>query len=333
MIALALAASVAAPALMPPGFAGVAVVVEAASGRVIAGGPAGTVALEPRRRFDLTSRWRLASFTKQVVATLVMQSVEAKRLALDDDVSRWLPAFAGRGVTVRSLLTHRSGVAYPDASDAAVNDYYARDEAGQRAFCGDAPRAAAGGAVQYNNCDYVVLGALLERIERKPWFALVEQRVNRRAGTRFTLDDTGAYIGSFDGKREQPVRAQAFGAAGGLHGSVRDVIAFDRALMTGKLVSPASRAALWAGDPANGSVALGQWSYVARLQGCERPQAIVERRGQIGGVQLRNFIFPASGRMLVVLTDRGRQEFGEVWQGRGVSYDMASAAVCTGGPR
>jgi hypothetical protein len=55
-----------------------------------------------------------ASLTKVVVtATAVLQQVERGQLILDAPVARWLPAFAAHGkgaITVRHLLTHRSGL-------------------------------------------------------------------------------------------------------------------------------------------------------------------------------------------------------------------------------
>jgi len=59
---------------------------------------------------------RIASVSKLVVAIGVMKLVEAGKLDLDSDVSRWLrwplrnPAFPDRPVTLRQLLSHTSSV-------------------------------------------------------------------------------------------------------------------------------------------------------------------------------------------------------------------------------
>ena len=74
----------------------------------------------------------VASFTKAVTTVAVLQLVERGRIELDDPVSRWLPGLAtpnvltgfdadgapllrpaARPITVRQLLAHRSGLAYP----------------------------------------------------------------------------------------------------------------------------------------------------------------------------------------------------------------------------
>ncbi len=53
----------------------------------------------------------LASVTKVVATTTAaMMLVEEGRLALDRPVGEYLSAFAGRPITVRDLLAHRSGL-------------------------------------------------------------------------------------------------------------------------------------------------------------------------------------------------------------------------------
>ena len=120
----------------------------------------------------------------------------------------------------------------------------------------------------------------------------------------------------------------AMGIGGALVGTVADALAFDRALMNGTLVSDKGTALMWTGDPALGFVALGALSFSAPLAGCEGDVKLVERRGSVDGVQMRNIIAPDEQLALLVFTDNADAEFGEIWQGKGVSYDLASAAFC-----
>ena len=81
----------------------------------IAGQPVAELALGQRRpglpmQTDTLVLW--LSSTKPIVAAAVMQQVERGRLALDEPVATYLPAFAEGGkqaVTVRHLLTHTAG--------------------------------------------------------------------------------------------------------------------------------------------------------------------------------------------------------------------------------
>lgn len=91
---------------------------------------------------------------------------------------------------------------------------------------------------------------------------------------------------------------------------------------------PPSVPPAWKGDPHFGYVALGVWSFPAPLQGCSGAVDLVERRGEIGGVEVRNLLAPELGKALVVFADKAGLDFGKIWQGKGLSYRLASAAFC-----
>ena len=93
------------------------------------------------------------------------------------------------------------------------------------------------------------------------------------------------------------------------------MLLFDRALMDGVLLGDEALAQLWNGDPAAGSMALGQWVFEAPLSGCGTPVRIVERRGEIGDYQLRNIMLPDLGIAVALATDQPDFDFGEIWSG------------------
>lgn len=288
--------------------------------------------------------WRWASVTKQMIATLVLQEVVAGRVDLDQPVARYLPGFKSTNaglVTVRQLLRHQSGLPNPDdtaATPEAVPAYDAPGYTGSRdaltGYCAGPVKGVPGGNWEYNNCDYIVAGALLQAVTGKSWQALVQSRIAKPLGMK-TL---GAYptsrqiiAGTVDGKPETGYDLTAFGASAGLFGSVEDLWKFDRALMTGKLLPDTARAQMWDGQPKLGSIALGQWVFSASLKSCTKPVRIVERRGAIGGIEVRNFILPDADVVAIIFVNRASYAFGEVWQGKGFSYDLLSAAACAEG--
>ena len=93
-------------------------------------------------------------------------------------------------------------------------------------------------------------------------------------------------------------------------------------------VSSESAETLWRGEPSLGYVALGAWGFTAPLDGCAEPVRLVERRGIVDGVQTRNLLAPDLGRALILFTPDAGQEFGEIWQGEGLTHDLAAAALC-----
>lgn len=288
-----------------------------------------------------SGRWRWASVTKQIVAVLVMQEVAKGRIAPDTPVATYLPGFRSPNaklVTVRQLLRHQSGLPNPDdtaATPEAIPAYDAPGYTGSRdpltGYCAGPVKGPPGGNWAYNNCDYIVLGALLESVTGKPWSRLVRERIAGPHG----LVNLGAYptarptvVGTIGGKPDTGYDLGAFGAAAGLFGTADDLWRFDRALMKGKLLTDAARAEMWDGQPKLGGIALGQWSYTVPIKGCANPMRIVERRGQIGGVQLRNIILPEWDAVVIAFADHDSVDFGEIWQGKGVSHDLIAAAFC-----
>lgn len=350
MIALLLAAALVAAPHAALDKAVDAAAAQGFAGEVLVGGAGAAYARTvsaPGRPHARGALWRWASVSKQVTATLVMQEVAAGRLSLDDTLARRLPAFSGPTagkVTLRMLLQHTSGLPNPDDTPTGaggVPDFYLRTTPGAGGpadalgFCAGAPKAKPPAAFSYNNCDTIVLGAVLERSSGRPFATLLRERVAMPLKLRSVgLAQNGRRIPRLtpglgeDGGLEPRIELGAFGPAGAIYGSAEDVLAFDLALLDGRLLGERERAVAWAGDPKLGYVALGVWGFEAPLKGCEGPVRLVERRGEIGGVEVRNLLAPDRGRALVVFADRAGFPFGELWQGRGVGYDLASAAFC-----
>lgn len=286
--------------------------------------------------------WPFASITKQFIAVLLMQEVGAGRIRLDEKLGSYMPALAGTAaaaVTVRQLLMHQSGLPNPDETPADANGVPAFYKAGPGAadpatFCAGPAKAAAGGNWSYNNCDYILAGELLRAVTGRPWFDLVQERMAKP----LYLTELGAFpakvpvvAGQIDKKPEPPRNIARYGASGALYGSALDLLRFDFELMQGKLLNTPLLAEMWASDPDQGYIALGQWSFPAPLKGCAAPMRLIERRGAIGGIQVRNYILPEIEVAVVLFSDQGEFDFGEIWQGKGFAHDALSLAACPQG--
>lgn len=283
-------------------------------------------------------RWPWASVTKQVMAVLTMQQVDRGRLSLDAPAVRYLPQLAkgAPSPTIRQLLQHRAGLRNPEDTPKDAEGwpawFTASDDALGWCLTG---RTAPGGDWRYNNCDTLVLGAVLEKVTGRSVPALFAERIARPLKLEATgfasrierrnsgLPDTAVAITP----QERAILAR-FGAAGGLVGTPLDLLAIDRALMAGTLLSPAARESMWAGDPKLGYMALAQWSFDAPLKGCAAPVRLIERRGGIGRFQVRNILLPAQGKVLMLFTADGDFDFGEIWQGKGLSHDLLAKVAC-----
>ncbi len=202
-------------------------------------------------------------------------------------------------------------------------------------YCARSGARRPGARVADNSCDYLVLGAVLEHVTGRPYAELVDRQLARPLGlTSLRVQrpagwGAGATVGYLAAGAPEPAfDLGAYGAAGALHGTPADLLAFNRALLAGPLLEPASRAALWAGDPALGGAALGGRAFRAALAGCAAPVRLVERRGAVGGVQVRNVLAPERGVSVVVFANTARPDLGEARRGRGLTHALVRAALC-----
>lgn len=225
----------------------------------------------------LSDRFPLASVMKQVTALLVMQEVEAGRLALADPLGALLPdvPLAAREVTVRQLLQHRSGLPAPETGvpEGEVPAFYLRpptalgDSEAEALGC-LAGVSAPAGEFRYNNCDYIVLGAVLERRTGRPFAALVRERVIDRLGlaswgVATRTDPTPALVPGHtsDGRRGPAIALATYGASGALYGDAIDLARWSRALLAHELLGAAATATMLTGEKELGYQALGSWAY------------------------------------------------------------------------
>lgn len=285
----------------------------------------------------LDQRWRWASITKQLVATVTMQQVSAGRIQLDAPIIRYWPDFpnAERGaITIRHLLQHMSGLPDPDDTPSLPSGlpaFYGSDQtidASAEGYCAGPSHEEPGREYHYNNCNYIVLGALLERITGQTITALLDAM---SPGSQALFPNGAPTVPGFHhGEAEPTIRFEAYGTAGGLNGTLFDLWRFDRALMRGDLLDPDAREEMWTGNPAIGYAALGQWVFPAPLAGCETSVRLVERPGAIGGVQGRNYIFPEQDMAVIAFTSRSEAEFplGHIVGDRNFAFDLLSAVMC-----
>jgi uncharacterized protein YbbC (DUF1343 family)/CubicO group peptidase (beta-lactamase class C family) len=142
-----------------------AVLIVGHDGRVVYRKAYGSRAIEPQREaMTLDTVFDCASLTKVIATTTaIMQLWEQGKLRMNDPVAKYLPEFGQNGkqdITIRQLLVHYSGLA-PDLDLATA--WEGKETAYRMAFEG-APERPPGAAFVYSDINFVVLGALVERL-------------------------------------------------------------------------------------------------------------------------------------------------------------------------
>ena len=199
--------------------------------------------------------FRIGSITKQFTAAAVCQLVETFDVDLDEDMNVYVPDFPtlGHTVTVRHLLTHTSGI----PSYTSLGEEWSRtvplelshDEL--LGFVKDRPfDFAPGSAFLYNNTGYYLLGVLLENVTETEYGALMQERFFGPLGMDRPLYASNARLirnraqgyRFLDGElsNDRPIGLSQPGAAGALASTASDLVRWEIALRTGKVVEPAT---------------------------------------------------------------------------------------------
>lgn len=277
-----------------------------------------------------------ASVTKQVAALLVMQEVEAKRISLDAPIGTYLPGTSS-AITVKQLLQHTSGIGDPEAGTAEdqLPAFYLRPRIGTAREEADGCLALApgeAGAFHYNNCDYIVIGAILEHVTGTSFAGLVHARIATKLGLRswgvFGVDPAPVSRARGHGDRGElapDVNFATFGAAGALFGNATDLSTFAQALLDGRLLGPDASAQLFAGDRTLQMEALGSWQYEL-VSGAHKID-LVERQGDIAGVRALSLFSRSDQFTITVLASTERAPLFELWAKRGMAFDLVMAVV------
>ena len=148
--------------------------------------------------------WHLGSMTKAMTATLLGTFVAQAKLKWDATLGDLLPdlmtkaTLEAQRITVRQLLTHRSGLpanrehwdALPAAADRAA---IVREE------CARPLTSAPGTAFLYSNLGYMTAGVVAERLGGHPWESLMQTRLFSPLKMSAGFGGTGTA-----GKEDQP---------------------------------------------------------------------------------------------------------------------------------
>lgn len=198
--------------------------------------------------------FRLGSVAKQFTAMAILLLAEEGKLALDDDITTYLPDYPTQGqtITIEHLLTHTGGIKdfeFMPARLAAERTDLTVEEV--IALFQDEPLDFAPGEQwSYSNSGYILLGAIIEQVSGLSYAEFIQQRIFTPLGMTHSYYDDPAqlipgrvagYTQTGDGYANAAYMSLTHPyAAGALASSVDDLAKWDAALYTNKLVKPAT---------------------------------------------------------------------------------------------
>jgi D-alanyl-D-alanine carboxypeptidase len=232
-------------------FAGVVLV--ARDGKVVFERAYGTADRERGTPMSTDLRFSLASIGKAFTKVAIGQLVQGGKLRFTDTIGSVLPDYPNadaRGATVAQLLNHTGGVVdfFGPEFDATPKERF-RSNDDYFAFVAPRPLLFPPGTRnQYCNGCYIVLGEIVAKMAGMPYERYVEEHVFGRAGMR-----TAGFLSVGDpdvarpytrrrGDGTNPVPAVGLhglrgSAAGGAFARAADLLAFDRAARSERLLN------------------------------------------------------------------------------------------------
>ncbi len=227
----------------------------------------GFVAADAEESLTLNSAFRLASVSKQFTAMCIMILKERGQLRYEDELTDFIPELPYQGITIRHLLQHTSGL--PDYMT-VMNAHWKND------LASDDPKRFIGGnddiidmfskqqtpvsfspgmQWEYSNTGYMLLASIVRRVSGLPFEQFAQENIFDALGMTSTLvydykpgkdpdysDRVFGFYADAQGKLQEndchylhPARGD-----GGVFSTLADLLKWDRALYTEKLITKAT---------------------------------------------------------------------------------------------
>ena len=199
--------------------------------------------------------FRLGSLTKQFTAVCILKLAEESKLALQDDITKFIPDYPlnGKRITIANLLNHSSGIKNYTGLP-KFNESLKRQDLSPKeliALFKDLPLDfEPGSSYRYSNSGYILLGYIIELLSGKSYGDYVRENIFVPLEMDKSYYDQAAMVipGRTSGYRRKNNGYENSDflsmtlpyAAGSLMSTTGDLLKWYNGLTTGKLISQSS---------------------------------------------------------------------------------------------
>lgn len=285
-------------------------------GKVVFAKGYGNGRLDPAVAANPQMRYSIGSISKQFTAAAVLLLQERGKLSLDDSVSKYFPELTrATEVTIRELLSHTSG----------YQDYYPQDYVPRFMIASTTAQHIMdtwakkpldfdpGTRWQYSNTNYVIAGAIVEKITGHPLFDLLKEKIFDPLGMRTVIDTDQSSLAPTDAVgyfryASSPPHPEAkegkgwLSAAGELSMTVEDLLRWDISLIGQSILKRESYremetdVRLKDGIGTGYGLGLGLTIY--------RTHRILQHDGEVTGFTATSMVLPEDRMAIAVLTNQ-----------------------------
>jgi CubicO group peptidase (beta-lactamase class C family) len=239
----------------------------AEKGRIIYERSFGYADFSAKRLNTKATLFPIASISKTITATAILQQIEKGKLSLNDPAAKYLPDFPYPEITIRHLLSHTSGIAPYNAFFDSVKaenplkvftneDFISGLNANKKPLI-----YKPGESWNYDNTNFIVLALILEKVSGESYPVYVEKHILQPA----KMNQTRFFPYVFDSSKnkiknlviphwyaqiyaDEPVRADTmeyvsnywktyqFNGFGDYISTTHDLLKYDQALYDGTLL-------------------------------------------------------------------------------------------------
>lgn len=276
----------------------------------------GDARIEPKLPATTAMRYSIGSVSKQFTAAAILLLQEQGKLSLDDKVAKYIPNLTrANEVTIRQLLSHTSG----------YQDYWPQDyvmkpmlepTTAEKIMDGWARKPLdfePGTKWQYSNTNFVIAGAIIEKVSGMPIMRFLQTRVFTPLGMTSVMsidqdrlgdtDPTGYKRYALGPVRVAPKEGKGWlFAAGELAMPAQDLAKWNISIIDQKLLKPASYRELGYDVHLKNGLAT-QYGLGVGVNSQAGRRAL-SHGGEVSGFTAQNIVFPDDRAAIVVLVNQ-----------------------------
>ena len=200
-----------------------------------------------------SSSFQMASVSKTFTGMGILWLAEKQKLSLDDNIRKYIPGFPYMGITLRMLLSHRSGLPnylyfcdsiWPDKDKFLTNDDVIALMEKHKPPVQHQPNTH----FQYCNTNFMLLGTVIEKVSGEKYATFMQKTFFEPLG----MNNTFVYDPSTAARPHQTVSHKYNGQAEpdtyfdgvigdkGIYSTAQDMLKWDQAMYSDKIFSPAT---------------------------------------------------------------------------------------------
>jgi CubicO group peptidase (beta-lactamase class C family) len=267
----------------------------------------------------IDTKFNLGSMNKMFTSVAIAQLVERGKLSFDDALAKFLPEYpdkeSAQKVKIKHLLSHTAGLgSYFNQKffDSSRENYRTVDDMMKLAE-GEKLQFEPGAKWAYSNTGMLVLGKVIEKASGQSYFDYIRENIYKPAGMInsdcYELDrvNQNLAIGYEKEYTDEGIRfsnnifmhVMRGGPAGGGYSTVEDLVKFDVALRSGKLVGQEFVKTLLSAKPELNSPEYGYGFQI------DKEHSIAGHGGGFPGISSNLDMFLSNGYSAAVMSNYG----------------------------